>query len=190
MHDFKSPQRHLHAIFHVPSYQLRRQTHAIRSRTVPLLLPRLLRIAAHNLDLLRRDIVLIVELEVDVFDKERPDFVAEAVGIQMTLFFCNEPPISLANNLSPRRREKEKGSNQDRRYYLEVHARLDLIGQHLGDGLVKGSDDFHGSLGFDALSVDEVVKGVDEGHADAVVRATVSASHIRSLVASMYLLPR
>lgn len=108
MHDFKSPQRHLHAIFHVPSYQLRRQTHAIRSRTVPLLLPRLLRIAAHNLDLLRRDIVLIVELEVDVFDKERPDFVAEAVGIQMTLFFCNEPPISLANNLSPRRRERKK----------------------------------------------------------------------------------
>lgn len=72
----------------------RRQTHAIRSRTVPLLLPRLLRIAAHNLDLLRRDIVLIVELEVDVFDKERPDFVAEAVCIQMTLFFVTNPPLA------------------------------------------------------------------------------------------------
>ena len=53
-----------------------------------LLLPRLLRIAAHDLDLLRRDIVLIVELEVDVFDEERPDLVAEAVGIQMALWDC------------------------------------------------------------------------------------------------------
>lgn len=51
-----------------------------------LLLPRLLRIAAHDLDLLSRDIVLIVQLEIDIFDKEGPDFVAEAVGIQMTLF--------------------------------------------------------------------------------------------------------
>ena len=50
-----------------------------------LLLPWLLRIAAHNLDLVRRDIVLVVELEVDILDEERPDFVAEAVGIQMTL---------------------------------------------------------------------------------------------------------
>ena len=50
-----------------------------------LLIPRLLRVAAHNLDLLRRDIVLVVELEVDILDEERPDFVAEAVGIQMTL---------------------------------------------------------------------------------------------------------
>ena len=51
-----------------------------------LLLARLLRIAAHNLNLLRRDVVLVVQLEVDVLDEERPDFVAEAVRIQMTLF--------------------------------------------------------------------------------------------------------
>ena len=50
-----------------------------------LLLPRLLRIAAHNLDLVRRDIVLIIKLEVHILDKKRPDFVAKAVGIQMTL---------------------------------------------------------------------------------------------------------
>ena len=50
-----------------------------------LLLPRLLRIAAYNLDLLRRDVILVVELEVDILDEERPDFVAEAVGVQMTL---------------------------------------------------------------------------------------------------------
>ena len=50
-----------------------------------LLLPRLLRITAHDLDFLRRDIVLVVELEIDIFDEERPDLVAETVGIQMTL---------------------------------------------------------------------------------------------------------
>lgn len=51
-----------------------------------LLLPRLFRIAAHNLNLLRRDVVLIVQLEIDILDKERPDLVAKAVGIKMTLF--------------------------------------------------------------------------------------------------------
>ena len=50
-----------------------------------LLLPGLFRIAAHDLDLLRCDIVLIVELEVDIFDEKRPDFVAEAVSIQVAL---------------------------------------------------------------------------------------------------------
>ena len=50
-----------------------------------LLLPRLFRIAAHNLNLLRRDVVLIVQLEIDVFDEERPNLVTEAVRIQMTL---------------------------------------------------------------------------------------------------------
>jgi hypothetical protein len=31
------------------------------------------------------DLTLIIELEVDVLDKKRPDFVTEAVCIQMTL---------------------------------------------------------------------------------------------------------
>ena len=55
-----------------------------------LLLPRLLRIAAHNLNLVRRDVVLIIKLEIDILDEKRPDFVAKAVGIQMTL--CSEKP--------------------------------------------------------------------------------------------------
>ena len=56
-----------------------------RKKPSRLLLPRLFRIAAHNLNLLRGDVVLIVQLEVDILDEERPDFVAEAVRIQMTL---------------------------------------------------------------------------------------------------------
>jgi hypothetical protein len=39
----------------------------------------------HDLDLLRIELVLVVHLEVDVFDDECPDFVAEAVGIEMAL---------------------------------------------------------------------------------------------------------
>ena len=51
----------------------------------PLCLPRLLRITAHNLDLLRRHGVLIIQLKVDVLNQERPYFVAEAVGVKMAL---------------------------------------------------------------------------------------------------------
>ena len=51
----------------------------------PLLLPRLLRITAHNLDLLRRHSVLIIQLKVDVLNQKRPYFVAEAVGVKMAL---------------------------------------------------------------------------------------------------------
>ena len=83
------------------------------------MLPRLLRIAAHNLDLLRRDVVLIVQLEIDILDEERPDLVAEAVCIQMTLLF-QHPPVSPNDHL---RRGKTQQGTAD----LEVHARLDLV---------------------------------------------------------------
>ena len=88
-----NPQRHINAVS-VPCLMCNRKAQQIRPlhifpRDHSLLLPRLLRIAAHNLDLLRRHIVLVVELEVDILDEERPDFVAEAVGIQMTL--CTSP---------------------------------------------------------------------------------------------------
>ncbi len=51
----------------------------------PLLLSRLLRITAHNLDLLRRHGILVIQLKVDVLDQERPNFVAEAVSVKMAL---------------------------------------------------------------------------------------------------------
>ena len=86
------PQRHLNAIS-MPKlifFEHINQQKALcivfpRKKPSRLLLPRLFRIAAHNLNLLRRDVVLIVQLEVDILDEERPDFVAEAVRIQMTL---------------------------------------------------------------------------------------------------------
>ena len=76
------------------------------------LFSRFLCIAAHNLDLLSLDVVLIVKLEINILDEECPDFVAEAVGIQMTLYTPRSVAIA---------------GQSVRRHYLEVHARLDFV---------------------------------------------------------------
>lgn len=51
---------------------------------------RTLRIAAHNLDLVGLDRSLILQLEVDILDEKGPDFIAEAVCVQMTLCFTKD----------------------------------------------------------------------------------------------------
>ena len=51
----------------------------------PLLFSRFLCIAAHNFDLLCLHIGLIIQLEVDILDEESPDFIAEAICVQMAL---------------------------------------------------------------------------------------------------------
>lgn len=68
-----------------------------------LLLPRLLSIAANNLDLLSLHRILVVELEVDIFDEERPHFIAKSVRIQMTLPapFCQPWPLQSPPILAP-----------------------------------------------------------------------------------------
>jgi hypothetical protein len=57
------------------------------SREVGRLLGRLglLRQTSDDLDLLGVELVLVVHLEVDVLDDEGPDFVAEAVGVEVAL---------------------------------------------------------------------------------------------------------
>lgn len=42
-------------------------------------------LAADNFDLLNFDLLGVVKLELDVFDDESPNFVTEAVGIEMAL---------------------------------------------------------------------------------------------------------
>ena len=54
-------------------------------RLISLLLSRLLSIAADYFDLIGLNIVLIIKLEVDILDQERPDFITESVGIQVAL---------------------------------------------------------------------------------------------------------
>ena len=51
----------------------------------PVLSHLLLRLARYDLDLLRVKLVLPFHLEVHVLDDEGPDFVAEAVGVEMSL---------------------------------------------------------------------------------------------------------
>ena len=47
--------------------------------------PRPLGVTANNLDFIGLDRVLVVEFEVHILDQEGPDFVAEAIGVQVTL---------------------------------------------------------------------------------------------------------
>ena len=135
------------------NYNARHSLLIILTPHPPLLLPRLLRITANNLDLLRRHSILIIQLEVDIFNQECPNFVAEAVGVKMALHRSAMAPLP---------------GTSLRSWYLEIHARLDFVGQDFCDGLIEGGDDFHGGLGLNAARVDEVVERVDEGHADAV----------------------
>jgi len=51
----------------------------------PLYLSRSLRVAADNLDLLRRELGTSISLELDILHKERPNVVAEPVGLEMAL---------------------------------------------------------------------------------------------------------
>ena len=44
-----------------------------------------LRQASDNLDLIRIKLLVIVHLKVNIFDDESPDFVAEAVGVEVAL---------------------------------------------------------------------------------------------------------
>ena len=140
----------------------------------PLLLPRLLRITTHDLDLVRRHGILVIQFKVDVLDQKRPYFIAEAVGVKMALHWSAMATL-------PGTSFKSK--------YLEIHARLDFVGQHFCDGLIEGGDDFHGGLGLNAAGVDEVVKRVDEGHADAAERRVLVGTGFET-GAEVHLLPR
>lgn len=54
-----------------------------------------------------------------------------------------------------------------KRMYLEREPGPDLIGQNLGDNLVKSGQDLHGQLRLDAALVNQVVKGIRQGQAEA-----------------------
>ena len=42
-------------------------------------------VAADDLDTVRMDLLVVIQLEVDVLDDKGPDVVAEAVGVEMSL---------------------------------------------------------------------------------------------------------
>lgn len=137
------------------------QQNAAGSNLEPSCLPRPLAVAAHNLDLVRRYRGPIVQLEVDVFDQERPDFVAEAVCIQVALYRVRFPFLGI------RSRPRSQPSPNAGRTYLERKPRAHLLAQNLGDHAVEGGQDPHGELRLDAALVDQVVEGVCEGEPEA-----------------------
>jgi hypothetical protein len=52
---------------------------------------------------------------------------------------------------------------------LECQARLDLLREHIGDGLVEVQEDLHGELGLYAALGNEVVERVCKGAAQTVL---------------------
>lgn len=122
-------------------------------------LSRSLAIAADNLHFIRKDGTLVVQFEVDIFDKERPDFIAESVGIQVSLSSSCQPPI--LSRLPPYTELNRDQANLERK--LDLH----FIRKHLGNHTVKGRENLHRKLGFDPAFVDQVVERISEGKADA-----------------------
>jgi hypothetical protein len=68
-----------------PSDPLPKTTSDVAPPSEPSSLARLLAIATDNLDLLRLDGLLIVQLEVDILYQEGPDLITEPIGIKMAL---------------------------------------------------------------------------------------------------------
>jgi hypothetical protein len=121
-------------------------------------LSRPLAVATDDLDLVRRDLLRTLHLERNVFDQERPHFVAEAVSVKMTLLYHGW----LAQGLRKSRAHVKE--------YLEAQARLHFLSEHFGDAAIEVCEDFHGKLGRDALLADEVVKSIGQCHPNASVR--------------------
>ena len=71
-------------------------------REVGRLLGRLIRLlgqTSDDFDLLGVELVLVVHLEVDVLDQEGPDFVAEAVGVEVALVPISNSTCVLAGGV-------------------------------------------------------------------------------------------
>jgi len=135
---------------------------ATRPPNIELHLSRPLRVARDDLDLLRGDArcvpTLLLKLECDVLNQERPHLVAEAVCIEAPLIASRQPPPS---SLAPRERRRE---------HLERQVRLNLIRQHFGDVTIKVAKDLHCELRRDAALRDQVIECICERHSDAAVR--------------------
>lgn len=109
------------------------------------------------------DGVGIVKLEVDVFDDECPDFVAEPVGIEMSL----ESSASVSQ--APMLKALPT--------HLERQSSLDLFRKHFRNRLVEVCENLHGELGLNPALGDEVVECVREGPTYTTFCQSRSPSH-------------
>ncbi len=116
-----------------------------------LLLSWPLGVAADDLNFVRLDRTRVVQLEVDVLDEESPYFVAETVGVQMTL--CSVSELASNPNDSPAWCPM----------YFETQASLDLVGQYLRDSAVEVGENLHGKLRLNPTFVDKIIECIREG---------------------------
>lgn len=118
---------------------------------VKLSFTRPLAITAHNLDLIRRNSLLIIEFKGNILDQERPYFVTEAVCIEVAL--SQEP-----SSVTPPQILTVKG--REREAYLERQPRPHMRSQNLGNVTIVIRENLHSQLGLDAAFIDEVIEGV------------------------------
>ena len=100
--------------------------------------------------------VRVVELEVDILNNERPDFVTESVCVKMAL---KRGQVSILGSLG--------GIATT---HFECQSSLDLVCQNFCDRLVEICEDLHGELGLDSAFGDETIQSVCESAAETVLR--------------------
>jgi hypothetical protein len=104
-----------------------------------------LRVAADDLDLVCLEGSALITFEMNVFDKEGPHVVAEAVGLEVAL---QKRGMRLACNRA------NQGCTAHGHAHFECEPCPDLVRQHLGNHAIEVVEDLHGQLGLDAAFVD------------------------------------
>lgn len=123
--------------------------------------------------------VCVIKLKVDILDDEGPNFVAETVGIKM----------SLQNGISHTHVCAIQADTICAATHLERQPRLHLVCKHFCNSLVEVYEDLHRQLGLDAALGDEVVKSVREGTAETTF-LSANARRTSEQAGQQYLLRR
>lgn len=119
------------------------------------------RLTCYDLDSCAFILVGVIHLEFDVLDDESPDFVAEAVRVEVALLIripCQRHELPIA--CSPLQQPNLSRSEVRSRTHLERKPGLDLLAQHLGDHLVEILHDAHCKLRLDAPAANQVIECV------------------------------
>lgn len=144
-------------------------------------LPRSLAIAADNLHFIGENRALVVQLEVDVLDKERPDFVAESVGVQVALhsrnFRVSLCPSADDTSISPYLPPRKSIPAKSRAKYLERQFNLHLLRKHLGDHTIKRRQNLHGKLRLNPALVDQVIERIGKRQSDTAITESAPSQH-------------
>lgn len=109
----------------------------------------------------------IVHLKRHVLDQEGPHFIAEAVGVEVSLYHPSSVPLPLSQPCPPSHP------------YLERHPRLHLILQHLRNASIKVAQDLHRKLRLDAALSDQLVEGIHQSPPDTTKANALALLQVR-----------